>query len=69
MAPRPRPDPRDRDQGTDLRRVLEGFDVGVVVRRMEIGFSSLPAYTGFPWPVDRGAVVRWNVDLTLRWTA
>jgi hypothetical protein len=51
----------------DLRRVLEGFDVGVVVRRMEAGFSQLPAYTSFAWPVDRGAVVRWNVDLILRW--
>jgi len=53
--------------GDDLRRVLEGFDVGVVVRRMEAGFDQLPAYTRFSWPVDRGAVVRWNVDLTLRW--
>jgi PucR C-terminal helix-turn-helix domain len=67
MEPRLRPDLRDREPDTRLRRVLEGFDVGVVVRRMEVGFSSLPAYTGFPWPVDRGAVVRWNVDLTLRW--
>ncbi len=50
-----------------LRRVLERFDVGVVVRRMESGFSQLPAYTSFPWEVDRGAVVRWNVDLILRW--
>lgn len=50
-----------------LRRVLERFDAGVVVRRMEAGFSQLPAYTSFPWPVDRGAVVRWNVDLILRW--
>jgi hypothetical protein len=50
-----------------LRRVLEGFDVGVIVRRMETGFLQLPAYTRFPWPVDRVAVVRWNVDLTLRW--
>jgi hypothetical protein len=50
-----------------LRRVLESFDVGVVVRRMEAGFSQLPAYTSFPWPVDRAAVVRWNVDLVLRW--
>ena len=51
----------------DLRRVLERFDAGVVVRRMEAGFAQLPAYTSFPWPVDRAAVVRWNVDLTLRW--
>jgi hypothetical protein len=56
-----------QEPGTDLRQVLERVDVGVVVRRMEAGFSQLPAYTGFPWPVDRGAVVRWNVDLTLRW--
>lgn len=51
----------------ELRSVLERFDVGVVVRRMEAGFAQLPAYTRFAWPVDRGAVVRWNVDLTLRW--
>ena len=53
--------------GDDLRRILEQFDVGVVVRRMEAGLGQLPAYANFPWPVDRGAVVRWNVDLTLRW--
>jgi hypothetical protein len=53
--------------GGDLRRILEHFDVGVVVRRMEAGLGLLPAYTNFPRPVDRGPVVRWNVDLTLRW--
>jgi hypothetical protein len=52
---------------SDLRRVLRSFDVGVVVRRMEIGIRQLPAYSRFFWPVDRGAMVRWNVDLTLRW--
>jgi hypothetical protein len=57
----------DQEPGNDLRHVLERVDVGVVVRRMEAGFSQLPAYTGFPWPGDRGALVRWNVDLTLRW--
>jgi PucR C-terminal helix-turn-helix domain len=51
----------------DLRRVLGRFDAGVVVRRMEIGIRQLPAYSRFFWPVDRGAMVRWNVDLTLRW--
>jgi hypothetical protein len=55
------------EPGADLRRVLERFDVSVVVRRMEAGLNHLPAYTRFLWPVDRGAVVRWNVDLTLRW--
>lgn len=50
-----------------LRRVLERFDAGVVVRRMEAGFGRLPAYTASEWPVDRTAVVRWNVDLVLRW--
>ena len=50
-----------------MRHVLEQFDVGVVVRRMEVGFGRLPAYTRFEWPVDRTAVVRWNVDLVLRW--
>ncbi len=34
---------------------------------METGFSHLPAYTSFAWPLDRSAVVRWNVDLALRW--
>jgi hypothetical protein len=34
---------------------------------MEIGIRQLPAYSRFFWPVDRGAMVRWNVDLTLRW--
>ncbi|MER6076765.1 helix-turn-helix domain-containing protein [Streptomyces sp. NPDC001833] len=55
------------DADGDLRGVLQGFDVGVVVRRMEAGFARLPAYTDFQWPVDRAAVVRWNVDLVLRW--
>jgi hypothetical protein len=50
-----------------LRRVLERFDVGVVVRRMEIGIRQLPTYSRFFWAVDRGAMVRWNVALTLRW--
>lgn len=39
--------------GGEPRRVLERFDVGVVVRRMEAGFGRLPAYTQFEWPVDR----------------
>ncbi|MFC9078617.1 PucR family transcriptional regulator [Streptomyces sp. NPDC057062] len=50
-----------------LRSVLERFDVGVVVRRMTAGFDRLAAYTSFEWPVDRTAVVRWNVDLIMRW--
>jgi hypothetical protein len=53
--------------GPELRRVLERFDTGVVVRRVEAAFAQLPAYTRFAWPVDRGAVIRWNVDLTFRW--
>ena len=53
--------------GDDLRTVLQRFDVGVVVRRMEAGLGQLPAYTRFTWPAGGGAVVRWNVDLTLRW--
>ena len=57
----------DAKSDSDLRRVLERFDAGVVVRRMEIGIRQLPAYSRFFWPVDRGAIVRWNVDLTLRW--
>ena len=65
------PNPADaadrRGPGPELRGVLERLDPGVVVRRMEAGFAQLPAYTGFRWPVDRGAVVRWNVDLLLRW--
>lgn len=50
-----------------MRRVLERFDLGVVVRRMETGFGRLPAYTRFSWPSDRAAIIRWNVDLVLRW--
>jgi hypothetical protein len=57
----------DGKSDSDLRRVLGRFDVGVVVRQMEIGIRQLPAYSRFFWPVDRGAMVRWNVDLTLRW--
>ena len=57
----------DGKSDSDLRRVLERFDAGVVVRRMEIGIRQLPAYSRFFWPVDRGAMVRWNADLTLRW--
>ncbi|MEU8950772.1 helix-turn-helix domain-containing protein [Streptomyces sp. NPDC048489] len=53
--------------GSDLRSVLERLDVGVVVRRMATGFDQLTAYTSFEWPVDRTAVVRWNVELLLRW--
>jgi hypothetical protein len=51
----------------DLRAALERLDTGVVVRRMGIGLARLPAYTRFLWRVDRDAVVRWNVDLVLRW--
>jgi len=50
-----------------LRRVLERFDVGVIRRRMEAEIRQVPAYSRFFWPVDRGAMVRWNVDLTFRW--
>lgn len=57
----------DGKPDSDLRRVLGRFDAGVVLRRMEIGIRQLPAYSRFFWPVDRGAMVRWNVDLTLRW--
>ena len=57
------PDPR-------LRAILERLDVGVVVRRMELGFRELPAYTRFAWDDeagDRVAALRWNVELVLRW--
>lgn len=57
----------DGKSDRDLRRVLERFDVGVVVRRMEIGIRQLPAYSRLSWPADRGAMVRWNADLSLRW--
>jgi hypothetical protein len=50
-----------------LRKVLERFDTGAVTRRLEAGLSQVPAFSTFPWPVDRGAVVRWNVDLIMRW--
>lgn len=62
------PDPADRQRpGAALRGVFERLDLGVVVRRMELGYAQLPAYTRFLWPVDRAAVVRWNVELTIRW--
>ena len=57
----------DGKPDSDLRRVLERFDAGLVRRRMETEIRQLPAYSRFFWPVDRGATVRWNVDLTLRW--
>ncbi len=62
----------DPAAGTDesseaLRGVLERLDVAAVTRRLEAGLRQLPAYSVFLWPVDRGAVVRWNVDLLLRW--
>jgi len=53
--------------GDELRSVLQRFDVGVVVRRMQAGLDQLPAYTRFPGRRTGAAVVRWNVDLTLRW--
>jgi len=60
--------PVDDDKSdSDLRRLLGRFDIGVVERRMEIGIRQLPAYSRFIWPSDRGPIVRWNVDLTLRW--
>ena len=59
--------PVAREPSNDLRRVLERFNLGVVVRRMETGFGQLPAYTRFSWPVDRRAIIRWNADLVLRW--
>ena len=34
---------------------------------MEAEIRQVPAYSRFFWPVDRGAMVRWNVDLTFRW--
>jgi PucR C-terminal helix-turn-helix domain len=57
----------DHKSDSDLRRLLGRFDAGVVERRMEIGIRQLPAYSRFIWPADRGPMVRWNVDLTLRW--
>ena len=53
------------DEG--LRSVLEQFDVGVVVRRMMLGYRQLPAYTRFDLVQDHTSWVRWNVDLLLRW--
>ncbi|MEU1623080.1 hypothetical protein ABZ479_38030 [Streptomyces sp. NPDC005722] len=53
--------------GDALLSVLERIDVGVVVRRMTFGLGRLPAYTDFEWRGDRTAVVRWNVELVLRW--
>ena len=53
------------DEG--LRSVLEHVDVGVVVRRMMLGYHQLPAYTRFDILKDRTLWVRWNVDLLIRW--
>ena len=53
--------------GPALRRALERQDPGRLSRWMEAGFRQLPAYTRFAWAVDRGAVVRWNVELIWRW--
>jgi len=57
----------DHKSDSDLRRLLGRFDASVVERRMEIGIRQLPAYSRFIWPAGRGPMVRWNVDLTLRW--
>ena len=53
------------DEG--LRSALEHFDVGVVIRRMMLGYQQLPAYTRFDIQQDRTSWVRWNVELLLRW--
>jgi hypothetical protein len=63
----PPPAEQGREPHDDLRGALEQLDVGAVVRRMGVRFGRLPAYTRFLWQVDRDAVVRWNVDLILRW--
>jgi hypothetical protein len=59
--------PREPTPDEGLRSVLEGFDVGVVVRRMMLGYHQLPAYTRYDVDQDRTLWVRWNVDLLLRW--
>jgi PucR C-terminal helix-turn-helix domain len=61
------PSASDGGPNDDLRGVLEQFDVGVVVRRMMLGYREIPAYTRFEWTEDRTQWVRWNVDLLLRW--
>ena len=57
----------DGTSDSDLRRALERYDVGVVERRMAAGIRHLPASLRLCWPADKGPVIRWNVDLTLRW--
>jgi PucR C-terminal helix-turn-helix domain len=59
--------PREPTPDYGLRTVLEHFDVGVVVRRMMLGYNRLPAYTRFDIDQDRTSWVRWNVDLLLHW--
>jgi hypothetical protein len=59
--------PREPTPDEGLRSVLERFDVGVVVRRMMLGYHQLPAYTRFDIDQDRTVWVRWNVDLLMRW--
>jgi hypothetical protein len=55
-----------------LRAILDRLDVGLVVRRMELAYSAIPAYTNFAWDDSAGerrSVLRWNVELILRWMA
>jgi hypothetical protein len=59
--------PREQTPGEGWRSVLERLDVGVVVRRMMLGYHQIPAYTRFYAREDRTSWVRWNVDLLLRW--
>ena len=59
--------PREPTPDEGLRGALERLDVGVVVRRMMLGYQQLPAYTRFDVDQDRTLWVRWNVDLLVRW--
>jgi hypothetical protein len=68
----------DQDEGrAALRRITARMDVDELLARMEAGFRELPAYRRFVGAGtsvgaldDRGRVViRWNIELFLRWLA
>jgi PucR C-terminal helix-turn-helix domain len=59
--------PDQRRPDSELRGILERFDTGAIVERMLEGFGHITAFTRFTPSMDRGAVLRWHVDLVFRW--
>ena len=59
--------PDERKPDAELRGILERVEVGAVVERMLAGFGHVSAFTRFAPAMDRGAVLRWHVDLIFRW--